>query len=168
MIQFTTKQKARLIQWAEWLETTTLKQCKGRLHDGQGYCCLGVYMQCKYSPRWREITMDAKEEGEIFQLKTTEYYGSYIVLDTLVSRTSNIYDLNREDQVLLGLNKNWKHNGHVWKLHRCFQILNDEHAYNFQMSAREIRNLVEHGEFTEPANLLLQASIMLYAKNIKS
>ena len=37
-------------EWADALESGKYPQCRGKLHDPDGYCCLGVLVELAYGP----------------------------------------------------------------------------------------------------------------------
>lgn len=94
--------------WVKALKSGEFKQIKGKLHDGKGYCALGVLAalamlegQCTYGPgntfdgrsstlsfntmKWAGIDVD--EDGE---LKLTKGAGKVLVKQTSIAELNDI------------------------------------------------------------------------------
>lgn len=148
--KFTPKQEERLLQWADWLDETDLPQGGGALKKRDSvigddtYCCMGVYVQMR-DPSY--FTEDQKLDGEYICPMTK---GSPKIAP------SNVYYITQNSDYLpsalgkeLGIyHGSWGEPDHN-ELQRAFAFMNDELEYNFNAIAREIRHLVEHGNFTE-------------------
>ena len=94
----TKEQKARLIKWAEALESGKYKQGRGALKDKDQFCCLGVscdvYRKQGQPGRWGRIsgTVEVFRCGDEWQVgvlpsKVAAYFGlSSTVQSTLIER----------------------------------------------------------------------------------
>lgn len=133
-IEFTEIQKENLLQWATWLEETTLPQGEDSLKkyidkDTCMYCCLGIYVEHKYPEDFKKMKLSF---GTIYDLDGNDEY--------LPSRIAN--------EIGLLCNRNMD-------LQNCFARLNDVHKLSFKEIAQEVRNLVNYGSFTDRACDLL-------------
>lgn len=126
-IILTDEQKKYWVQWAEWLEQTPLVQYRGGglYKDNRGYCCLGIWL--KYHNRAAYIEDDGAYNLYLFNKN-----------HAIICVYDSVYQLTAEDCALLGLTE---------RMHTMFQILNDTFRYTFAMIAKEIRHIVEYGEF---------------------
>lgn len=146
MLRFTVDQNENLLQWALWLDSTPLQQCQQRLYNGEGHCCLGVWLQYYHNPQWVKGEMADGRSG---------YYAVYNDM------RSSFYELNKSDQDRLGIYQTWRPHelGYGRTLHRCFQVLNDQYNYTFSMIADEIYSLLFHGRFTEVTHQKLASTV---------
>ena len=132
MVTFTDQQEAKLLEWAEWLDTTSLVQGNGALRNNEEkYCCLGVYVKNAHpDKRWKICTENFA--GEIF-------YSLW---------TGNVWEssfLPKGMQKELGLDQIVSTDGST--LQHCFTEMNDALSLSFSAIAVQIRYLVEHGDF---------------------
>lgn len=133
MIQFTDEQKQRLLQWAVWLEKTDKQQAQGALYNGEGYCCLGLWLDYYYTPQWKKDNSIMENRNYYVPIcSNTEYYIH-----------SEVCNLINHDCMLLGIDQD------------AFQTLNDTLDYSFTQIAREIRSLINTGMFTTDTQELL-------------
>lgn len=149
MYIFTKNQKKNLLQWAEWLEMTQLPQGKNRLkHQGFAsekcyYCCLGIYLENLYgSDAW-----------------TLSTFSSDYVFQGNISSTLPIKDVKE-----LGLDKNVEievsNESLSWSLQDIFIHFNDVLGYGFSEIARNVRSLVETGDFPADTLSIIHTSIL--------
>lgn len=128
---FTPEQKEHMLQWATWLNTTTKPQIQGALHNGKGFCCLGLWIDEYYNhPKWKTDNGYIEKREYCFPICSNTDYANY----------NNVYALLEEDNQLLGIYQD--------NLFSLFQSLNDNMGYSFKEIAREIKSLVMKGSFT--------------------
>ncbi len=134
MVKLTDRQKAKLLEWAGWLDITSLIQGTGSLRDNEErYCCLGVYVVNAHPrKRWKLLPCYAN-------MSYTLWTGNEWEASFLPKGMQKELGL---DQIMY---KTMYEGGMT--LQQCFSEMNDTLQLPFSAIATQIRYLVEHGEF---------------------
>lgn len=137
--EFTPAQEKELLLWAEWLETTGLKQghCALKIQFNPQkfrYCCLGLYLEKSYGTDcW--VAQEVNKENVNFN-----HY--------LLFKGKEKFSLLREDEMRLGLHQFFTPDSLV-RLQNIFSVLNDKAEFSFEKIAKTIRYLVEKKTFSD-------------------
>ena len=128
MFTFTDCQKEQLLLWATELEKTQYSQTCRTLRYGDGFCCLGIYCNMISPLSWVKIP---KQDTDLEKDEYEFIMGDEISTGGLSPSLANS----------LGMTEG--------SLHGDFVFMNDELKYTFDRIAKEVRYLVENGEFSE-------------------
>lgn len=135
------QQKKNVLKWIKALESGEYRQCKDRLTDGKGFCCLGVatdlFIRSKDNHRMANGNLELRWVSAFDHLDGD---------DRLSAATSN----GRKESGTLTENvRDWLGTETFGISTQRYIDLNDDEGYSFKKIAKELRKDLEAAELED-------------------
>lgn len=134
----TEQQKKNVLKWIKALESGEYRQCRDRLTDGKGFCCLGVATDLFIRSKDNRRLANGKLE-----LRWETAYDESVHSDITYALLPN----GRTEEGMLTVDvREWLGTHKFGIVPQRYIDLNDDEGYSFKKIAKELRNDLKAAE----------------------